>query len=230
MSENFFSEIFRMFVEYENDLTVYCFEDELEQFKCDIPNKKELSEADKQLLKRVREVLGKNYRSKLAQLFSSAVKYAETGVGTIKIKKPDGTADVVPIARLIGGDPEKVAKSLSGKKKSNTMSSIISAASVAAKLGKQALDASQGLSGDGSNPLGAIGTVLGSSGIMKKIENLLSKIDTLSTLDANKVKTMLNQTVVTEVIAKVNKPVVDELQELNKQMKLMIDEIKKLQK
>lgn len=241
--EDFFKEIFRMFVEYENDLTMYCFEDKLEQFHCEMPQQKELSVADKQLLKRVSDVLGANYKSKLAHLFASAVKYAETGEGTVKIKKPDGTLDAVPIAQLMGGADQKKDKLTSflnvakkaidtGKKAATSVQKQLDNPNSVLNQGLQAVGQATSKSGTGDtgSPFGAIGSVLGASGIMKKVEGLLNKVESLSTLDANKVKAFMNQTVANEVIAKINEPVVKELQELNKQMKLMVEEIKKLNK
>jgi hypothetical protein len=103
MSKEFFSEIFRLFAEYEHDLTIYCHNDMTHNWECEMPDKKKLSDSDKQLLKRIVKVLGVNYNSKLAKLYHAFESFVETGEGTIKIKMPDGVIEMVPIKTLVGG-------------------------------------------------------------------------------------------------------------------------------
>jgi hypothetical protein len=238
--EEFFKEIFRMFVEYENDLTVYCFEDDLEKFHCEMPNVKELSQADKQLLKRVSDILGANYKSKLAHLFASAVKYAETGEGSVKVKKPDGSISSVPIAQLMGGaDPQK---------KDKLVSFLNVAKKVVSKVKEQAADPNSTLnqgaraigkvidsqsSPNGSDKKSATSSLVRSiadtAGVTGKINDVLTKLNNFSDIE-RKIKDILMNTVAPEIVKKVNEPVIKELQEIKKQIKVLEDEVKKLNK
>lgn len=103
MSKEFFSEIFRLFAEYEHDLTIYCHDDMAHNWECEMSDKKKLSDSDKQLLKHIVKTLGANYNSKLAKLYHAFEIFVETGEGTIKIKMPDGVIEMVPIKTLVGG-------------------------------------------------------------------------------------------------------------------------------
>lgn len=117
MSKEFFSEIFRLFAEYEHDLTIYCHDDMTHNWECEMPDKKKLSDSDRQLLKHIVKVLGVNYNSKLAKLYNAFETFVETGEGTIKIKLPDGVVEMVPIKTLVGGG---FFGSLLGSKKTRT--------------------------------------------------------------------------------------------------------------
>lgn len=252
MSKEFFSEIFRLFAEYEHDLTIYCHSDKTHDWECDIPDKKKLSDSDKQLLKHIVKVLGTNYNSKLAKLYTAFEKFVETGDGTIKIKMPDGVVEMVPIKTLIGGG---FFDSLMGPKKQKTRtveqqiahqqrkadrskSTSKKLAHNIVKFGKKAskhLDTAIQTAQDISSSVGldqqddgqprkktSLTNLFGSAKLVQKVQKIIDNIDMLTHIDSANVKELLAQKPIPALIEGINQPTLKQLEIMNDKLSQII--------
>lgn len=97
-----FDELFKLFDKYDEDMTVYCERLEGEALTCDIEGHKKLTPEERQLLIKIKTILGKNWNQKLGKLYFQYKKIKTSGKGSFKFKYPDGSVYEVHSKKIVG--------------------------------------------------------------------------------------------------------------------------------
>lgn len=86
-----FDELFKLFEKYDDDMTVYCESLDGEALECHIEDHDKLEPSERELLVKIKSLLGKNWNQKLGKLFFQYKKVKSSGKGSFKFKYPDGS-------------------------------------------------------------------------------------------------------------------------------------------
>lgn len=253
MSQEFFTEIFRLFAEYGNDLTIYC------DARNAVPDEKDtdqkhypkISHADKIMLARIVNTLGANYNSKLAKLYVAFEKFVETGEGSVKVIKPDNCIEIIPINTIMHGgiDIKKIfssaKKGFSSASKNFSHAAKKGIKSATKSLAKIQAQASSPAESDGASPsapkqkkdtdifsqlLSSSSGIFGAGSTIKRINAIIGKIDEfIMKPDIGKIDSALDTPLAKGIIQKINQPVIDELRGTNDALRELVQKLEELQ-